>query len=122
MILAEDMELNGEIMKRLLEQNGIVTDYAANGKEAVELFQKSDVGSYDAILMDIRMPKVDGLEATGIIRGLEREDAGTVPVIALTANAFDEDIRASLNAGMNAHLSKPIDPGELFSVMKSLMV
>ena len=121
-ILAEDMELNGEIMKRLLEQNGIVTDYAANGKEAVELFQKSDVGSYDAILMDIRMPKVDGLEATGIIRGLEREDAGTVPVIALTANAFDEDIRASLNAGMNAHLSKPIDPGELFSVMKSLMV
>ena len=121
-ILAEDMELSSQIMRRLLEQNGILTDYAANGEEAVELFEKSDVGSYDAILMDIRMPKVDGLEATRRIRSLDRADAAAIPVIALTANTFDEDIRASLKAGMNAHLSKPIDPGELFSVMKSLII
>ncbi len=120
-ILAEDMELNGEIMKRLLEQNGIATDYAANGEEAVELFKNSREGSYDAILMDIRMPGLDGLAATRRIRGMDRPDAAAVPIIALTANAFDEDIRASLNAGMNAHLSKPVDPGELFSVMKSLI-
>ena len=101
--------------------NDISTDFASTGEEAVELFKSSKAGTYDAILMDIRMPKMNGLEATRAIRALDRSDAATIPIVALTANALDEDVRLSFAAGMNAHLTKPIEPDELFSVLKSLI-
>ena len=96
-------------------------DHAANGKIAVEKFKNCEEGYYDAILMDIRMPEMDGLEATTVIRALDRPDAKTVPIIALTANAFDEDVQRSLQAGMNAHLSKPVDNEALFATLESLI-
>ena len=77
-------------------------------------FAQHEVGYYDAILMDMRMPVMDGLEATRTIRSMDRDDAGTIPVIALTANAFDEDVQRSMQAGLNAHLSKPVEPEALF--------
>jgi PAS domain S-box-containing protein len=120
-LFAEDMELNAQILEKLLELNEIETDYASDGEMAVEMFEKSDPGYYDAVLMDIRMPKLNGLDAAKKIRSMERADAASVPIIALTANAFDEDVRQSFEAGMNAHLSKPIEPDELFSVLKSLL-
>ncbi len=120
-ILAEDHELNVRIMEQLLRLNDIEVDVAGDGEEALKLFGESNPGTYDAILMDIRMPKMNGLEATKAIRGLERTDAGSIPIIALTANALSEDIRRSFEAGMNAHLAKPIEPDELFSVLKSLL-
>ena len=120
-LLAEDMAFNVSIMEKLLGMNDIETDCALDGEEAVELFRKSREGTYDAILMDIRMPKMNGLEATRMIRSMDRKDAASIPIIALTANALDEDIRMSFAAGMNAHLTKPIEPDELFSVLKSLM-
>ncbi len=83
-------------------------------KMAVEMFENHSPGYYDAILMDMRMPEMDGLEATRRIRALDREDAGTIPIIALTANAFDDDVQRSIQAGLNAHLSKPVEPDLLF--------
>ena len=121
MLLAEDMAINASIMKKLLATNDIKTDCVPDGGEAVELFEKSEPGTYDVILMDIRMPNMNGLEAARQIRAMDRDDAATVPIIALTANAMDEDIRQSFAAGMNAHLTKPIEPDELFSVLKSLL-
>ncbi|MBR1752486.1 MAG: response regulator, partial [Ruminococcus sp.] len=91
------------------------------GRIALEKFRDSPVGHYDAVLMDIRMPEMDGLEATAQIRALDRADAKTVPIIALTANAFDEDVQRSLQAGMNAHLSKPIDNKVLFETLESVI-
>ena len=120
-ILAEDHELNVRIMEHLLRLNDIEVDVACDGEEALKLFGESDPGTYDAILMDIRMPKMNGLDAAKAIRGLARTDAGSIPIIALTANALSEDIRRSFEAGMNAHLAKPIEPDELFSVLKSLL-
>ena len=120
-LLAEDMDINAQIVKQILLMKGIDTDIAGNGKEAVELFQKSAEDSYDAILMDIRMPELDGLEAAKQIRALKREDAGKIPIIALTANAFEEDVKLSLEAGMNAHLSKPIEPDVLFATLEKLL-
>ena len=92
----------------LMQAQGTQIDHAENGKIAVEMFQDSEIGYYDAILMDVRMPEMDGLEATRKIRETDRPDASTVPIIAMTANAFDEDVQRSLQVGMNAHLSKPI--------------
>ena len=120
-ILAEDMETNARITEQLLRFNDISADVVSDGKKAVELFAESEPGTYDAILMDIKMPKMDGLEATREIRSLNRADAATIPIVALTANALGEDIRLSFEAGMNAHLAKPIEPDELFSVLKSLI-
>ena len=91
------------------------------GKVALDMFSGHDPGYYDAILMDMRMPVMDGLEATRTIRAMEREDAKTIPIIALTANAFDEDVQKSLQAGLNAHLSKPVDPEGLFSTLESFI-
>ena len=85
------------------------------------MFARSKPGYYDAILMDVRMPEMDGLEATSVIRGMERPDARTVPIIAMTANAFDEDVQSSLQAGMNAHLSKPVDPEHLFQTLEEII-
>jgi CheY-like chemotaxis protein len=97
------------------------TDIAGNGQEAVDMFTQHEEGYYDAILMDMRMPVMDGLEATRTIRSMDREDAGTIPVIALTANAFDEDVQRSMQAGLNAHLSKPVEPEALFRTLESLI-
>jgi len=120
-LLAEDIFINAEIMKELLSSKGILTDHAENGKDALELFEKSEPDFYDAILMDVRMPVMDGLEATQAIRGLERNDSKTVPIIAMTANAFDEDVQRSLQVGMNAHLSKPVDPERLYSTLEEMI-
>lgn len=120
-LLAEDVEVNAEIMKMVLSMREMIVDHARNGKIALEKFTGSTPGYYDAVLMDIRMPEMDGLEATARIRALDRKDAKTVPIIALTANAFDEDVQRSLQAGMNAHLSKPIDSSKLYETLESLI-
>ena len=120
-LLAEDVEINAEIMQMVLSMREIEVDVTRDGRAAVDKFIASETGYYDAILMDIRMPEMDGLEATSVIRDLDRADAKTVPIIALTANAFDEDVQRSLQAGMNAHLSKPIDNDALFDVLEKLI-
>lgn len=120
-LLAEDVQINAEIMTMVLAMREITCDHVQNGREAVDRFTASDEGYYDAILMDIRMPEMDGLEAAAIIRELDRSDAAAIPIIALTANAFDEDVQRSLQAGMNAHLSKPIDNDALFSTLEGLI-
>ncbi|MBP5357455.1 MAG: response regulator, partial [Clostridia bacterium] len=113
--------INADILKMILGMRGIEMDYAQNGKIALDKFATSPVGHYDAILMDMRMPEMNGLDATKAIRKLSREDAKTIPIIALTANAFDEDVQRSLQAGLNAHLSKPIKPDALFDALESFI-
>ena len=120
-LIAEDIPVNAEIVKKVLSVNGASTDIAANGREAIELFSGNGSWYYDAILMDVKMPEMDGLEATKAIRALERTDAKDIPIVAMTANAFDEDIKRSLQAGMNAHLSKPFDAGQLCEVLAELI-
>ena len=120
-LLAEDIIINAEIMKELLLIREIESDHAENGRIALEMFQKSPLNYYDAVLMDVRMPEMDGLEATTAIRALERPDARGVPIIAMTANAFDEDVQRSLQAGMNAHLSKPVEPERLFRILEEMI-
>ena len=120
-LLAEDVPINAEIMTMVLSMRGMSVDHAVNGREALDFFARSEAGFYDAVLMDIRMPEMDGLEATTHIRALDRPDAKSVPIIALTANAFDEDVQRSLQAGMNAHLSKPIDNETLFETLETLI-
>ena len=120
-LLAEDMIVNAEIMMEVLKMRDIEPEHAENGKIAVEMFEKSPVGYYAAILMDMRMPEMDGLQATQEIRKLDRADAKTVPIIALTANAFDEDVQRSLQSGLNAHLSKPVNPDVLFDTLENLV-
>lgn len=101
----------------LLENKGFFVETAENGLRAMELYSKSPEGYYDAILMDIRMPLMDGLTAAVSIRHLSNSDAAYIPIIAMTANAFDEDIEKSKVAGMNAHLAKPIDPDRLYQTL-----
>ncbi len=120
-LLAEDMVVNAEIMSMVLEMRDMEVDLAENGRIAVDKFADHPVGHYDAILMDMRMPEMDGLEATRAIRAMDREDAREIPIIALTANAFDEDVQRSLQAGLNAHLSKPVDPDNLFETLESFI-
>ena len=120
-LLAEDMFINAEIMKEILSMREMEVDHGENGKLAVELVEKSPLNYYDAVLMDIRMPVMDGLQATEKIRSLDRADAKTVPIIAITANAFDEDVQRSLQAGMNAHLSKPVDPEKLYQTLEEFI-
>ena len=120
-ILAEDIEVNAQIMMKVLSMRKIEADHAVNGKEAVELYKNKPEGYYDAILMDMRMPEMDGLTATRNIRALGREDSASIPIIALTANAFDEDVQLSLQAGLNAHLSKPVEPAVLFETLEKLI-
>ena len=116
-LLAEDNELNAEIAQALLESEGIVVTRAADGNEAVKLYVGHPAGSFDAILMDIMMPGMDGYEATRAIRLSEKADATDIPIIALTANAFVEDAKAAHDAGMNAHLSKPLDFNKLKNIL-----
>ena len=108
-LAAEDNEINAEILAELLEIEGATCEIAANGLLALERFQNSDPGKFDAILMDVQMPVMNGHEAARAIRGLEREDAGQIPIIAMTANAFAEDEKAALDAGMDAHVPKPLN-------------
>lgn len=116
-LLAEDVQINAEIMMMVLSSQEINVDLAENGKIAVELFKSHDEGYYDAILMDMRMPEMDGLEATKTIRAMGKKDSEDIPIIALTANAFDEDVQRSLQAGLNAHLSKPVQPEALYKTL-----
>ena len=120
-LLAEDVAVNAEIMMMVLTMREIEVEHAENGRIAVEKFAQSNPGEYDAILMDMRMPEMDGLEATKRIRAMDRADAKTIPIIALTANAFDEDVQQSLQAGLNAHLSKPVEPETLFKTLENLI-
>ena len=120
-LLAEDVDVNAEIIRMILQMRNMEADHAKNGKIAVELFAEHPAGYYDAILMDMRMPEMDGLEATHTIRAMERDDAKTIPIIALTANAFDEDVQRSMQAGLNAHLSKPVQPELLFETLENLI-
>ena len=112
-LLVEDNKLNTEIAVSILEMQGFEVETAENGLLGVERFQESIPDYYDLILMDIRMPVMDGLEAAETIRRLNRKDARTVPIIAMTANAFDEDMKKSIDSGMNGHLTKPVDIKEL---------
>lgn len=116
-LLVEDNYLNIEVARMLLESKGFAVDTAENGLRALEIFSKSEEGFYDAILMDIRMPLMDGLTAANSIRHLSNKDAKTIPIIAMTANAFDDDIDKSKAAGMNAHLAKPIEPEWLYQTL-----
>ncbi|MBQ1310532.1 MAG: response regulator, partial [Blautia sp.] len=120
-LLAEDVAVNAEILMMVLTMREIDADVAANGRIAVETFSAHEPGYYDAILMDMRMPEMDGLEATKAIRAMDRPDARTIPIIALTANAFDEDVQRSMQAGLNAHLSKPVEPEQLFETLENLI-
>ncbi len=120
-LLAEDLEINAEIMTELLEMNDMKVDVAVNGQIAVDLFEEHDPGYYDAVLMDMRMPVMDGLDATRNIRASSHPDSRRIPIIALTANAFDEDVQRALQAGMNAFLSKPVEPEKLYETL-ALMI
>lgn len=118
-LLVEDNEINQEIAQVLLEDEGLRVDIAEHGKIAVDKFDHAEYGHYAAILMDIRMPVMDGLAATQAIRALPRVDATTIPIIALTANAFQDDMNQAMAAGMNSYLTKPADPGLLYGTLKS---
>ena len=116
-LLVEDNELNMEIAEFLLEDEGAVLTKAWNGQEAVDIFKNSPDGTFDVILMDIMMPVMDGLTATRTIRGLMREEAERIPIIAMTANAFEEDRKRSMEAGMNGHVAKPLDMQEILKTI-----
>lgn len=117
-LLVEDNELNMEIAKFILENAGMEVTTAYNGKEAVDIFTDSEENQFDIILMDVMMPVMDGLEATRTIRGMKRTDAGKIPIFAMTANAFADDIEKSRKAGMNEHLSKPLDEAKMMRTIK----
>jgi CheY-like chemotaxis protein len=116
-LLTEDIDINREIIKELLSDTHVEIDEAGDGVQALNAFSASPEGFYSLIFMDVQMPNMDGYEASGHIRNLEREDAKTVPIIAMTANAYKEDIDKALAVGMNGHIAKPIDIAE---VMKAL--
>ncbi len=116
--LVEDNELNREIAVEILSQTGVIVEGAENGQEALERFKQVPENYYDMILMDIQMPVMNGYEATAAIRSLERKDAAKIPIIAMTANAFAEDIRMSKMAGMNEHMTKPLDVGQFMKCIK----
>ena len=109
LLLADDNELNAEIVRISLSDEGATLTIVSDGQEAVEAFRTHPAGTFDAILMDIMMPVMDGLTATKAIRAMDRPDAKTIPILAMTANAFTEDIQACLDAGMDAHVSKPLE-------------
>ena len=108
-------------MKQIILMKEAEIDHGENGRIVLEMFEQREAGYYDVILMDVRMPEMDGLEAAAAIRALDRPDAKTIPIIALTANAFDEDVQRSLQVGMNAHLSKPVEPERLYETLEELI-
>ena len=118
-LLAEDMEVNAQIAMMLLEESGASVDWAENGKLATEMFEKSSEGYYQAILMDLRMPVMNGYEATETIRSMKRSDATKIPIFAMTADAFADDVAKCMAAGMNAHIAKPVDIDNLKKLLVS---
>ena len=120
-LIVEDVEQNAEILQDLLEIEDVLTEHAENGAVALEMFGKHPAGYYDAILMDMRMPVMDGITATRAIRALERPDAAAIPIIAMTANVFDDDVESTRKAGMNAHLGKPVEPERLYDTLAGIM-
>jgi CheY-like chemotaxis protein len=116
-LLCEDHPLNADITVRLLEKQGMQVTVARNGQIGVEIFQKSTPGFFHIILMDVRMPVLDGLATTKAIRALSREDAGTVPILGMSANAYDEDYRQAWDAGMNDYIAKPVLPEALYQTL-----
>lgn len=121
-LLAEDNELNWEVASELLSDLGVELDWAEDGQICLDKFQKSSAGHYDAILMDIRMPHMTGYEATKAIRGINHPDALSIPIIAMSADAFSDDIQHCLECGMNAHIAKPIDVIELTHILKRFLI
>ena len=119
-LVAEDNSLNQEIVGFMLENAGAEWTAVSDGKQAINMFEKSELGQYDAILMDIMMPVMDGLEAARCIRSMTRPDAADIPIIAMTAKAFEEDREKAINAGMNAYLTKPLDPQQLLETIVRL--
>ena len=117
-LAAEDNDINAEILLEVLELEGASCKVVENGKLALECFAASEVGAFDAILMDVQMPVMNGYEATRAIRALDRDDARTIPILAMTANAFAEDEKAALDAGMDVHVAKPIDIAMLKRTIK----
>ncbi|MCH3943654.1 MAG: transporter substrate-binding domain-containing protein [Atopobiaceae bacterium] len=120
-LLCEDNAMNAEIARALLEEEGIEVVVATNGRVGVRYFEASEAGEYSAVLMDLRMPVMDGLEAARRIRALDRKDAASVPIVAMTADAFPDDVERCLDAGMNAHVAKPIDPNALMTTLREQM-
>lgn len=120
-LLAEDNDLNAEITSAILNEAGLIVDRAADGSICVNMLKNADESSYDLILMDVQMPNLNGYEATGIIRSLENKKKASIPIIALTANAFEEDKQAAIKAGMNGHLSKPINIQELLETLNTIL-
>lgn len=118
-LLAEDGKMNREIAEYLLADAGLSIVSVENGRQAVDAFASSAPWEFDAVLMDIMMPVMDGLEATRLIRGMDRPDAKLIPIIAMTANVYREDEEKSLQAGMTAHLTKPFIPDELIHILKN---
>ena len=120
-LLAEDNELNQEIATVILEDAGFTIEVAGNGRIAVDMLKKSSPGYYQLVLMDIRMPEMDGYEATKAIRALPEPEISNIPILAMTANAFEEDKQEALDCGMNGHLAKPIDVEELFEALDNIL-
>ena len=121
LLIVDDVEINRFIVQMMVEKAGAETEMASGGQEAYDMFSASRPGYYDAVLMDVMMPHMSGYEATSLIRSLPRKDAETVPIIAITANAFEEDIRKSSEAGMNGHVSKPINEKDLRECLLKLL-
>ena len=119
-LLAEDNDLNWEIAEELLSEMGMELERAENGQICIEMFEQSPIGYYDAVLMDLRMPVMTGYEAAWGIRNLDRQDAD-IPIIAMTADAFSEDIKRCLDCGMNAHVAKPIDVQEICRLLEKFV-
>ena len=116
-LVVEDNEINAGIAEMILSQYGIEVDRAGNGQIGTELVQQKESGYYDAVLMDIQMPVMNGYEATEAIRALDGDYYKTLPIIAMSANAYDDDVKACLASGMNAHIAKPYDPDDLLKLL-----
>ena len=120
-LASEDNELNAEILRELLHMNGVVCDIVSNGQELLDAFEKSGSGQYDLILTDIQMPVMNGYEATRKIRSSSHPEAKTMVILAMTANAFAEDVQKSISAGMNGHVAKPVDMKILYNTLMALL-
>ena len=121
LLLVEDNELNREIAEVILTEAGFMIESAPDGTDAVAMVEKSEERYYDAVLMDVQMPVMNGYEATKAIRAMRREDVKTLPIIAMTANAMEDDKEAALKSGMNAHIAKPLDIELLMSVLRQYL-
>lgn len=117
----EDNEINSEILGELLQMRGATFTVKTDGLQAVKEFERAEPGTYDAIFMDIQMPVMNGYEATRKIRGLDRPDAKSILILAMTANAFAEDVQASMEAGMNGHIAKPVDMKLLYNTISTML-